>query len=338
MLPAFSARTCSSSRSAASDDLEVLDDRVGLVLAVEGVLVRALHRVLGAVVDLAQRGRQVRPLQLGERVGHQHRLHELLGHADVEERARLLALAHLDDAALLVEGDVGEAAHGDRQRGVLAPLGGRDDRVGHADQLLLDGAGALAFFSRHGALTPFFARFGLRAGRGPSPTAARVLPRSVIGARARLPPRAGRRGRAFLVQAFRDAASASRRPRLRGWRAARTRRPPGSAGASPFGPFRRDDDRVGQALRAAAVVPRISSVRAPPVRFAAIFWSCSLSFSFGSLPPFRRPQASTTSSMYSSKMLRRRNSLLARSRRRRNTPSRRPHSWSASLISFRISS
>ena len=103
-------------------DFEVFDQRIGLVLVVEGVFVRVLHRVLGAVVDLAQRGRQVGALQLGERVGHEHRLHELLGHADVEERALLLAPAHLDDAALLVEVDVGEAAHGDRQRGILAPL------------------------------------------------------------------------------------------------------------------------------------------------------------------------------------------------------------------------
>ena len=96
-------------------DFEVFDERVGFVLAVEGVFVRVLNRVLGAVIDLPQRGRQVGALQLGEGVGDQHGLHELLGHADVEERARLLAAAHLDDAALLVEVDVGEAAHGDRQ-------------------------------------------------------------------------------------------------------------------------------------------------------------------------------------------------------------------------------
>ena len=48
-------------------------------------------------------------------VGHQDRLHELLGHADVEERPRLLALAQLDQALALVEGDVGERADRDRQ-------------------------------------------------------------------------------------------------------------------------------------------------------------------------------------------------------------------------------
>ena len=103
--------------------------------------------MLGAVVDLAQRGRQVGALQLGERVGHQHRLHELLGHADVEKRARLLAPAHLDDAALLVEVDIGEAAHRDRQAsGSWLPLRRGDDDVGDADEFLLDAPLFFGFF------------------------------------------------------------------------------------------------------------------------------------------------------------------------------------------------
>jgi len=93
MLPAFSARTWSSSRNRRQRHFEVLDERVGLVLGVEGVLVRVLHRVLGAVVDLPQRRREVCPLQLGQGIGHQHRLHELLRHPHVEQRALLLALA-----------------------------------------------------------------------------------------------------------------------------------------------------------------------------------------------------------------------------------------------------
>ena len=92
MLPAFSARTWSSSRSASSETSRSSISGSDSFWPVEGVLVRVLDRVLGAVVDLPQRGRQVRALQLGQGVGHQHRLHELLGHADVEERARLLAL------------------------------------------------------------------------------------------------------------------------------------------------------------------------------------------------------------------------------------------------------
>src|SRR5205814_5878970 len=143
---------------------EVLDQRVGLVLVVERVLVRVLHGVLGAVVDLPERRGEAGPLQLGQGVGHQHRLHELLGHADVEERARLLALAHLDDAALLVEVDVGEAAHGDGQRRVLALFGGHEHHVRHADQLLLDGSRALYLCLGHESLYRFL-RLAVFAGR-----------------------------------------------------------------------------------------------------------------------------------------------------------------------------
>src|SRR6266446_3748591 len=118
--------------------LEVLDERIGLVLGVERVLVRVLDRVLGPVVDLAKRGREIGSLQLAERIGHEDRLHELLGHADVEERPGLLSLPHLDQAPALVEGDVGQGPDGDRERGVLSPLGRGDHHVGHADELLLD--------------------------------------------------------------------------------------------------------------------------------------------------------------------------------------------------------
>ena len=103
-------------------DFEIFDERIGLVLAVEGVFVGVLNRVLGAVINFPQRSRQVGALQLGESVGDEHGLHEFLRHADVEESARLLSAAHLDDAALLVEVDVGEGAHRDRKGRVLAPL------------------------------------------------------------------------------------------------------------------------------------------------------------------------------------------------------------------------
>ena len=113
---------------------KILDERIGFVLAVESVFVRVLNRVLGAIVNLTQRGCQVGALQLGESVGDEHGLHELLGHAHVEKRARLFSAAHLDDAALLVEFHIGETAHGYRQRGILAPLRGGDDDVGDADE------------------------------------------------------------------------------------------------------------------------------------------------------------------------------------------------------------
>jgi hypothetical protein len=131
--------------------LEVLDERVGLVLGVERVLVRALDGVLGPVVDLAERGREVRPLELGERVRHEHRLHELLRHRHVEERPGLLALAHLDQALALVEVHVRERADGDGDRRVLALLGGVDHQVGDPDELFLD-RGRLLGFLRHGLL------------------------------------------------------------------------------------------------------------------------------------------------------------------------------------------
>ena len=58
-----------------------------------------------------------------------------------------------------------------------------------------------------------------------------------------------------------------------------------------------DDDRVGQALRARCRGPGSRRCGCRRSASAAIFWSWALSFSFGSLPPFSRAQASTTSSM-----------------------------------------
>src|SRR6185503_10329724 len=286
--------------------LEILDERVGLVLVVEGVLVRALHGVLGSVVDLAQRGRELGPLQLGERVRHQDRLHELLRHADVEEGTLLLPLAHLDDAALLVEVDVGEAAHRDEQRGVLGPVGRGDHRVRHADELLLDHAGRrglLRLRFRHGSvyLFPRFGAFALgldaRAGR------AGLTERAALAGRAGLPlafPRA-----AALPCAGAGLALPGRGGSTAGAAAAGSSS--GRAGASPSGPSGVTMMEWGRPSGPLSR-PRIASVRVPPVRLSAIFCSWILSFSLGSLPPFNRPQASTTSSMYSSKMLRRRNS------------------------------
>ena len=66
-------------------DFQVLDDRIGFVLGVERIFMRILNRMFRAIVDLPERGREVGPLQLGERIGDEHRLHELLRHPDIEK-------------------------------------------------------------------------------------------------------------------------------------------------------------------------------------------------------------------------------------------------------------
>ena len=43
-------------------DFEIFDERVGFVLAVEGVFVRVFDRVLGAIINLAKRRSQIRSL------------------------------------------------------------------------------------------------------------------------------------------------------------------------------------------------------------------------------------------------------------------------------------
>src|SRR5262249_16131887 len=68
------------------------------------------------------------------------------------------------------------------------------------------------------------------------------------------------------------------------------------AGASPSGPSAVTMIECGRPSGPPSR-PRISSVRAPPVPFVAIFWSWLRSLSLASLPPFSRAHASTTSSM-----------------------------------------
>jgi hypothetical protein len=136
-------------------DFKVFDKWVGLVLAVECVFVRILNRVLGTVVDLPERGCQVCALELGESIGHKDGLHELLSHADVEKRARLLPATHLDDAPLLVEINVGETAHGNRKGRVLASLRGGNDDVGHADELFFHCSVIFWLFLRHVSFLSF---------------------------------------------------------------------------------------------------------------------------------------------------------------------------------------
>ena len=256
----------------------------------------SLHRVLGAVVDLAERGRQVRPLELAEGVGHQHRLHELLGHADVEERARLLALAQLDDAALLVEVDVGEGADRDREGGVLAPLGGRDDDVGHADRA--SSRPRSAFFGfRAMAASYAFLRFGAALGA----VAARRGRGRLRGrcARGRRPWRAGRPvagaracacraavRRRFLGRRGSWPSAAPPRPaRRRAAPAPRPRRPRRVTMiecGSPSGPLVLAQDLVGL-VAAGALHGHLLELL--------------LQLLLRSRPPFSRLHASTTSSM-----------------------------------------
>ncbi len=57
--------------------------------------------------------------------------------------------------ALLVEGDVGEGAHGDGKGWILAPLRRGNHEVGDADELLFYGSVTFWFFSRHVSFLSF---------------------------------------------------------------------------------------------------------------------------------------------------------------------------------------
>ncbi len=109
----------------AERDLQVLEDRVRLLLVVEGLLLRAGDGVQALVVHATKAERLVGLDEVLAAVGEQHGLHELAGHAEVEQLAVLLVRAHLQDAKLLVERRV----RGGAERDV-------DDR-------LLDGQAAL---------------------------------------------------------------------------------------------------------------------------------------------------------------------------------------------------
>src|SRR4030095_944214 len=76
-----------------------------------------------------------------------------LGHAHVEERAGLLAAAHLEMALALVEANVGERPDRDSQGRIPALLGRADHHIGDADELLLHHAG-LAGLGHDGILAP----------------------------------------------------------------------------------------------------------------------------------------------------------------------------------------
>jgi len=91
---------------------QVLQDRVGLLLAVEGLLLGAGDGVQGRVVHAAEAERLVRLDQVLAAVGEEHGLHELPRLAEVEELALLLGVAHLQDAALSAARHSIDAARG----------------------------------------------------------------------------------------------------------------------------------------------------------------------------------------------------------------------------------
>jgi hypothetical protein len=100
-------------------DFEVLDDGVALHLIVEGVFAVPLDRVFGHVEKIADARRFAALEQIFASAGHEKRLHELLGHGDVEELARLHLVPELDQAMFFAEGNVGERADGELDGGVV---------------------------------------------------------------------------------------------------------------------------------------------------------------------------------------------------------------------------
>ena len=80
---------------------------------------RIFDRVFGAVVNFSKRGGEISPLQLGEGIGDQHRLHESLGHTDIKKRPLLLFASHLDEALLFIEEHVREGTDGDLKRWIF---------------------------------------------------------------------------------------------------------------------------------------------------------------------------------------------------------------------------
>src|SRR5205807_1098968 len=189
-------------------DLQVLDERIGLVLGVERVLVRVLDRVLGAVVDLAERGREVRP---GPAFG----------------LATRWALRGL--------------------RSVLRPCVARPALWRRA----------LPWPRPFGV--DFAAAFDAAFDGSPSFSSAPGSPCPFADAAAG--------GSAIIV------------------------------GTSPSTPSGVTMIECGRPSGPLPFLPRTSSVFSPPVRFVAIFWSCSFSFATASRPPLSRLHDSTTSSM-----------------------------------------
>ena len=88
-------------------NFEVFENRIRLVLPIEGVLARPCNSVLCFVEHTAEAAGLSSRDQLTDRVGVQHRLHELLGSLEIEERPRCSCGAHLENATLLIPQRVG---------------------------------------------------------------------------------------------------------------------------------------------------------------------------------------------------------------------------------------
>src|SRR5207253_9270897 len=160
---------------------------------------------------------------------------------------------------------------------------GGDHGVGHADELLLDRFGRVRPCSRHVTFY-LFLRFGALVDSRFTALVVRL---------AALVDRAA----ADLARPLRRAGAGLPASGLGSSGGVPSLRPaPGNAGASPSGPSGVTMIEWGRPSGPPSW-PRISSVLVPPVRFMAIFCNWIRSFSLGSLPPFRRAQASTTSSM-----------------------------------------
>ena len=66
-------------------DLQILDDGIRFILGIESIFVRVPNRMLRAIVNFPERGGKVGPLQFGERIGDEHRLHEFFRHPHIEK-------------------------------------------------------------------------------------------------------------------------------------------------------------------------------------------------------------------------------------------------------------
>ncbi len=117
-------------------DFQVFDDRVALILIVEGLFVRAGNRMLGEVIHPADAGGLALIDQPFAATGDQHGLHEAPRLAQIEKVAGLLLAPHLDDAALLVVAGVGQGPQRDIHAGVLLLRRRHDDGLGQGDDLV----------------------------------------------------------------------------------------------------------------------------------------------------------------------------------------------------------